>query len=218
MRRLWLWCLLGGSACAPKDAAPAADPARPLGTGHTQATEPVAPPPAQDGGARLLADYLAGKRRLPAGDGPSFLLGKSPGTCAPLPATRPPGFHIAYTQVDAGDVERPVLPTWHAVGESECEVIWTLLHIGTPQVECRRYTPQVLDEFYEHLRALRPDDIREEKADEYAAIHRGGVTVYWHWPGHACAVSDEGSSQVHAADEPRFRELVGWVRGAAEPR
>ncbi|MCB9590569.1 MAG: hypothetical protein H6718_34485 [Polyangiaceae bacterium] len=87
---------------------------------------------------------------------------------------------IAYTEVAGGDVARPLLPTWLAAGEDECEVIWTLLHIGTPQVEYTRHTPQVLDEFYEHLRALSPDSIRAEQNDGASAIHRGGVTVYWH--------------------------------------
>lgn len=217
----WLF----GSGCAPDHGAKAKDPREATSTSTVSVALPgsAAPRTARntspsESGEQLLAEFLAGERRLPAGPGPSYLVGKRPGACTALPAKRPAAFHISYTHVAAGDLERPVLPTWYAVGENECEILWSLLHIGVPSVVCARYTPRVLDEFYQNIRALSPHDIRTVPADRLAAIHRGGVSVFWHWPGHACEISDEGASEVVPADERRFRELVSWMQGASPPK
>lgn len=172
-------------------------------------------PPEDDEGARVLAELLAGARRLPAGDGPSFLLGKAPGPCAALPDARPAGFYIDYMLVASGDVQQPLLPTRYAVGEDDCEIVWSLLHIGTPEVVCSRYAAAPLDELYGHLRDLEPHTIATRRiTDELATIHRGGYVVSWHWPGHACELSDAFDSEVLPESAERFEELVAWMKGA----
>lgn len=177
---------------------------------------PQAPvPAADDEGAVVLAEFLAGARRLPAGDGPSFLLGKAPGPCGPLPASRPAGFYVDISLVASGDVQAPLLPTRYAVGEDDCEILWNLLHLGIPEVVCSRYAAAPLDELYAELRALEPHTIAtREITDEMATIHRGGYVVAWHWPGHACELSDAHDSDVVPADADRFADLVAWLRGA----
>lgn len=204
-------CALATAACAP------AQPHPPGRAVHqpppTKTAEPRADP--DDEGTRVLTEFLAGTRRLPHGDGPSFLIGKSPGPCIPLPVQRPDGFHINYALDPSGDVIAPDLPPRHAVGERDCEIVWSALHMGTPFLTCSRYAPRVLDELYAQIHALRPGSIRTRRiADEMSTIHRGGFTVFWHWPGHACELSDAGDSEVVPGDIERFDALVDWMKGA----
>lgn len=204
-----LVAVLALTACTPSRVqSPAIDEA--------SATEPVAKAEnAAEGGDDILAEFQAGTRRLPAGDGVSWIVGKAPGPCAPLPDARPEGFHVAYTWRPSGDVQAPLLPPRYAVGGEECEILWSLLHIGTPEIVCSRFAPAALDELYGHLRAIEPHTIRTRRiADEMSTIHRGGYGVAWHWPGHACEIFDAGDSEIVKEDVARFEELTAWLKGA----
>ncbi len=166
--------------------------------------------PPESEGARLLGEFNTGQRRLPAGDGSSYLVGTSPGPCAELPAARPPGFQINYRLRDGGAPDR--MPPRFALAETECEVIWGQLHLGKPEVRCMLFGPVPSNQIYGELRSLTPHMIKTRTID--ASPHRGGYTIEWHWPGHACTVSDSGDVEVVSEDEARFRSMLDWLVGA----
>lgn len=165
-------------------------------------------------GARILREFLAGERRLPAGDGSSYLVGKAPGPCAELPATRPPGFQINYRLLDGQAPDR--IPPRFAIAETECEVLWGQLHLGTPDIRCTLFAAGPLDGLYRELRLLAPHTIKTRPIN--ASPHRGGYTIEWHWPGHSCAVADSGNTEVAPEDEARFQSMLGWLIGGVRNR
>jgi hypothetical protein len=162
-------------------------------------------------GARILREFLAGKRRLPAGDS-SYLVGRAPGPCAELSVTRPPGFQINYRLLDGAAPDR--IPPRFAIGGTECEVLWGQLHLGTPEVRCSLLAADPLDGLYRELRLLAPHTIKTRQIS--ASPHRGGYTIEWHWPGHSCVVADSGDTEVVPEDEARFRSILDWLVGACE--
>jgi hypothetical protein len=70
------------------------------------------------------------------------------------------------------------------------------------------------NQVYGELRALVPHTIKTRAIE--ASPHRGGYAVEWHWPGHACAVSDSGDTEVLPDGDARFRKLVDWLVGACQ--
>lgn len=166
-------------------------------------------------GAEALRAFRSGETRLRTKDGASWMLGKRPGACAPLPPKRPAGFHVRYALSPTGDVLAPALPTYFSVAEGECEVFWSHLHLGRPEVVCSSLGASRLDALYARMRALEPHTIRTRRLeDDLATIHRGGFHIAWHWPGHMCEISDARDSEVLEADEGRFAEIVGWLKEA----
>jgi hypothetical protein len=161
-------------------------------------------------GSRILREFQAGQRRLPAGDGSSYLIGKMPGPCTELPAVRPPGFQINYSLLDGEAPDR--MPPRFAFAENECEVIWSHLHLGKLDVRCTLFAAGPINQLYRELRKLAPHTIETRAID--ASPHRGGYAIEWHWPGHACAVRDSGDTEVVPEDDARFRAMVDWLVGA----
>lgn len=173
------------------------------------------PAPTSDNpeGEQALSDFQSGKLRPSVGP-LSYILGKTLGPCVALPADRPESLFMDYQLRPSGDVIGPILHKRFAIGEQECEVLWSALHLGTPEVACTLLTADAYDLIYRRVLALTPSNIQATRIeDPHQPIHRGGYTMSWHWDAHHCEISDASDSEVLDADTSRFQEMLQELRG-----